>query len=172
VLGRHSRWGRLLAAQPCHSVLAFGPPDSFKTTALVIPTLLEWPGPAVATSIKPDVLRATIGRRTTMGEVWVYDPLGTSGVPAATWTPLAHCGSYPKARKVARTFADAADITGLKQDDANYWTTLGAKLLAVLLYAAAGTGRSVADVARWVDTQDYAEVDQAPGHSRRMSLPP
>jgi type IV secretion system protein VirD4 len=161
VLGRRSRWGRLLAAQPCHSVLAFGPPDSFKTTALVIPALLEWPGPAVATSIKPDVLRATIGRRTALGEVWVYDPLGMSGVPAATWTPLAHCGSYPKARKVARTFADAADVTGLKQDDANYWTTLGAKLLAVLLYAAAGTGRSMADVARWVDTQDYAEVDQA-----------
>jgi type IV secretion system protein VirD4 len=161
VLGRRSRWGRLLAVQPCHSVLAFGPPDSFKTTALVIPALLEWPGPAVATSIKPDVLRATIGRRASLGEVWVYDPLGTSGTPAATWTPLAHCGSYSKARKVARTFADAADLTGLKQDDANYWTTLGAKLLAVLLYAAAGTGRSMADVARWVDTQDYAEVDQA-----------
>ncbi|HEV8649064.1 MAG TPA: type IV secretory system conjugative DNA transfer family protein [Actinomycetes bacterium] len=161
VLGRRARFGRLVAAEACHSVLAFGPPGSFKTTALVIPALLEWQGPAVATSIKPDVLRATIRRRAALGEVWVYDPLGMSGTPGAQWTPLAHCGTYPKARKVARTFADAADVSGLKQDDANYWTTLGAKLLAVLLYAAAGTGRSMADVARWVDTQDYAEVDQA-----------
>jgi len=161
VLGRRARWGRLVAAEACHSVIVFGPPGSLKTNGVAIPGLLEWPGPAVATSIKPDVLRATIGRRASMGEVWVYDPLGVAGVPGARWTPLAHCGTYPKARKVARTFADAADISGLKQDDANYWTTLGAKLLAVLLYAAAGTGRSMADVARWVDTQDYEEVDQA-----------
>src|SRR6266508_3970142 len=161
VLGRRWRWGRLVAAEPCHSLLVFGPPESFKTAALVIPALLEWRGPAVATSIKPDVLRATIRRRAAVGEVWVYDPLGMSGVPGAQWTPLAHCGTYPKARKVARTFADAADVSGLKHDDANYWTTLGAKLLAVLLYAAAGTGRTMADVARWADTQDYTEVDQA-----------
>jgi type IV secretion system protein VirD4 len=161
VLGRRSRFGRLVAAEACHSVIAFGPPGSLKTNALVIPALLEWPGPAVATSIKPDVLRATINRRAALGEAWVYDPLGMSGTPAARWTPLAHCGTYPKARKVAKTLADAADLSGLKQDDANYWTTLGAKLLAVLLYAAARTGRSMADVARWVDTQDFLEVDQA-----------
>jgi type IV secretion system protein VirD4 len=161
VLGRRSRFGRLVAAEACHSVIAFGPPGSLKTNALVIPALLEWQGPAVATSIKPDLLRATINRRAALGEVWVYDPLGMSGTPAARWTPLAHCGAYPKARKVAKTLADAADLSGLKQDDANYWTTLGAKLLAVLLYAAARTDRSMADVARWVDTQDFLEVDQA-----------
>src|SRR6266508_2888175 len=76
VLGRRSRFGRLVAAEACHSVIAFGPPGSLKTTALVIPALLEWQGPAVATSIKPDVLRATITYRAAMGEVWVYDPLG------------------------------------------------------------------------------------------------
>jgi type IV secretion system protein VirD4 len=161
VLGRRSRWGRLVAAEACHSVIVFGPPDSMKTAGLVIPALLEWQGPAVATSIKPDVLRATIGHRASMGEVWVYDPLGLSGAPVARWTPLAHCGTYPTARKVAKALADAADLSGLKQDDANYWTTLGAKLLAVLLYAAARTDRSMADVARWVDTQDFLEVDQA-----------
>ena len=38
---------------------------------------------------------------------------------------------------------------------------LGAKLLSVLLFAAAGTGRSMADVARWVDVQDVDDVAQA-----------
>ena len=57
--------------------------------------------------------------------------------------------------------AEAADVQGHKADDANYWQLLGAKLLSVLLFAAAGTGRSMADVARWVDVQDVDDVATA-----------
>src|SRR6266545_2687325 len=162
-LGRRGGWrGRLLlAVESCHSVLCFGPPGSFKTAGLVIPAVLEWDGPVITTSIKPDVLRATLRRRLALGEVWVYDPLGLSGVPAAQWTPLAHCGTYTAARKVARTLAEAADVSGLREQDANYWTLLGAKLLGVLLFAAARSDRTMADVARWVDIQEQDEVTQA-----------
>jgi type IV secretion system protein VirD4 len=164
ILGRRDRLrdrllGRLyLAVEQCHSVLAFGPPGSFKTHGLVIPALLEWQGPVVTTSIKPDVLRATLAHRASLGRVWVYDPLGLSGVPSAQWTPLVYCRSYADAKRIGRMLADAADVQGHKADDANYWQLLGAKLLAVLLYAAAGSGRTMADVARWVDVQDYDEV--------------
>jgi type IV secretion system protein VirD4 len=95
ILGRRDRirdrlLGRLyLAVEQCHSVLAFGPPGSFKTHGLVIPAILEWQGNLVCTSIKPDVLRATCAHRANLGAVWVYDPLGLSGVPGARWTPLA-----------------------------------------------------------------------------------
>ena len=134
--------GRLyLAVEQCHSVLAFGPPGSFKTHGLVIPGILEWQGNLVTTSIKPDVLRATCAHRASLGAVWVYDPLGLSGVPGARWTPLAYCSSYADARRVGRMLAEAADVQGHKADDANYWQLLGAKLLSVLLFAAAGTGR-------------------------------
>jgi type IV secretion system protein VirD4 len=166
ILGRRDRWrdlllGKLLlAVEQCHSVLAFGPPGSFKTHALVIPAILEWSGPLVATSIKPDVLRATLAHRARLGEVWVYDPLNLSGVPAAQWTPLASCGTYATAKRVGRLLADAADVQGHKADDAQYWQLLGAKLLACVLYAAAGTGRTMAEVARWVDVQDVDEVAQ------------
>ncbi len=162
-LGRRGGWwGRLLlAVESCHSVLCFGPAGSFKTAGLVIPAVLEWQGPVITTSIKPDVLRATLRRRLALGEVWVYDPLGLSGVPAAQWTPLAHCGTYTAARKVARTLAEAADVSGLREQDANYWTLLGAKLLGVLLFAAARSDRTMADVARWVDVQDRDEVTEA-----------
>jgi type IV secretion system protein VirD4 len=93
ILGRRDRikdrlLGRLyLAVEQCHSVLAFGPPGSFKTHGLVIPAILEWRGNVVTTSIKPDVLRATCAHRANLGAVWVYDPLGLSGVPGARWTP-------------------------------------------------------------------------------------
>jgi type IV secretion system protein VirD4 len=142
-------------------VLAFGPPGSFKTHGLVIPAILEWQGNLVTTSIKPDVLRATCAHRANLGAVWVYDPLGLSGVPGARWTPLAYCRSYSDARRIGRMLADAADIGGHRAEDANYWQLLGAKLLSVLLFAAAGTGRSMADVARWVDVQDVDDVAQA-----------
>jgi type IV secretion system protein VirD4 len=167
VLGRRDRWrdlllGKLLlAVEQCHSVLCFGPPGSWKTHGLVIPAALEWSGPLVATSIKPDLLRSTLAHRASLGEVWVYDPLALSGVPGAQWTPLAYCGTYAKAKRIGRMLADAADVQGHKPDDANYWQLLGAKLLACVLYAAAGTGRTMADVARWVDVQDFDEVAQA-----------
>jgi type IV secretory pathway TraG/TraD family ATPase VirD4 len=167
ILGRRDRWrdrllGRLyLAVESCHSVLAFGPPGSYKTHALVIPAILEWSGPVVTTSIKPDVLRATLKHRASLGQVWVYDPLGLSEYPGARWTPLAYCHTYAHAKRVGRMLADAADVQGHRAEDANYWQLLGAKLLAVLLFAAAGTGRSMADVARWVDVQDFDEVYQA-----------
>jgi type IV secretion system protein VirD4 len=162
-LGRRGGWwGRLLlAVESCHSVLCFGPAGSFKTAGLVIPAVLEWSGPVITTSIKPDVLRATLRRRVVLGEVWVYDPLGLSGVPGAQWTPLAHCGTYTAARKVARTLAEAADVSGLREQDANYWTLLGAKLLGVLLFAAARSDRTMTDVARWVDIQETDEVTEA-----------
>jgi type IV secretion system protein VirD4 len=164
ILGRRDRWrdllvGKvLLAVEQCHSVLCFGPPGSYKTHALVIPAILEWQGPLVATSIKPDVLRATLTHRATLGEVWVYDPLSLSGVAGSQWTALAYCQTYAKAKRIGRMLADAADVQGHKQDDATYWQLLGAKLLACVLYAAAGTGRTMADVARWVDVQDFDEV--------------
>jgi type IV secretion system protein VirD4 len=164
VLGRRDRWrdlllGKvLLAVEQCHSVLCFGPPGSYKTHALVIPAVLEWRGGLVATSIKPDVLRVTLAHRASLGQVWVYDPLNLSGVPGSQWTPLAYCQSYAKAKRVGRMLADAADVQGHKPDDATYWQLLGAKLLACVLYAAAGTGRTMAEVARWVDVQDFDEV--------------
>jgi type IV secretion system protein VirD4 len=101
ILGRRDRLrdrllGRLyLAVEQCHSVLAFGPPGSFKTHGLVIPAILEWQGNLVTTSIKPDVLRATCAHRANLGAVWVYDPLGLSGVPGARWTPLAIAAPMP-----------------------------------------------------------------------------
>ena len=94
ILGRTGgAFGRLLAAEDCHSVLVFGPPGSFKTAGVVIPAILEWTGPVLATSVKPDVIKATRAHRERRGEVVVLDPLGSSGLAGARWTPLAFCRS-------------------------------------------------------------------------------
>jgi type IV secretion system protein VirD4 len=150
--------GRLLAGEDCHSVLVFGPPGSFKTTGLVIPAILEWEGPVLATSVKPDVIKATRAHRERRGEVVVLDPLGASGLPSAQWTPLAYCGTWTGGQQMAAAIAYTADLGHTTSSEHKYWKTLGTKLLAPLLFAAANSGRTMADVLRWIDLREDVEV--------------
>jgi type IV secretory pathway TraG/TraD family ATPase VirD4 len=152
---------RLLAAEDCHSVFVFGPTGSLKTSGVVIPAIKEWTGPLVATSVKPDVIRATRAHRERRGEVLVIDPLGHSGLPAAQWSPLAACGTWQDAQTMAGIIADTAALSDRPTDEVKYWRTLGTKLLAPMLYAAAWGGWTMADVVRWVDTREEAEVVKA-----------
>src|SRR5215207_4506738 len=116
ILGRAGGLGgRLLAAEDCHSVLVFGPPGSFKTAGAVIPAILEWIGPVLATSVKPDVIKATRAHRERRGEVVVLDPLGSSGLAGARWTPLAFCRSWAGAQQIAATIAHTADLGTLER---------------------------------------------------------
>jgi type IV secretion system protein VirD4 len=152
---------RLLAAEDCHSVFVFGPTGSLKTTGVVIPAIKEWTGPLLATSVKPDVIRATRAHRERRGEVLVIDPLGHSGLPAAQWSPLAACGTWQDAQTMAGIIADTAALSDRPTDEVKYWRTLGTKLLAPMLYAAAYGGWTMADVVRWVDTREEDEIVKA-----------
>ncbi len=69
------------------AVAVFGPSQSGKTTGL-IDGVRTWHGPAIVSSVKNDLLRATIEARRAVGDVKVFDPLGTTGIPTAGWTPL------------------------------------------------------------------------------------
>src|SRR5947209_5738655 len=82
-LGRHH--GRRLYAEERHALVAFGPPQSGKSAGLAVPALLEWHGPALASSIKTDLLSVSLGRRNALGPVFVFDPFGLSGTPTHTW---------------------------------------------------------------------------------------
>jgi type IV secretion system protein VirD4 len=161
ILGRTpSLMGRLLAAEDCHSVLVFGPTGSYKTSALVIPAVLEWSGPLVATSVKPDLLRATLAHRVRLGQVLVIDPLGASGVEAARWSPLASCSTWAGAQQTAVQLANAIEQTPTEEQrpEHRFWKTMGTKFLAPLLFAAATKGLSMAEVLHWLDSREDQEV--------------
>ena len=66
--------GPVLYASWEDTLIAFIAPPSGKTTALGVPHVLSAPGPAVATSIKPDLWAATAGHRAAAGPVWLFDP--------------------------------------------------------------------------------------------------
>ncbi len=150
--------GKLLAAEPGHSLLVMGPTQSGKTSGLAIPAILEWEGPVVATSVKTDLLDDTLAARSRRGDVCVYDPTASvRDVPASTWSPLAACTTWQGALRTATWLTEAAREGSLH--DADFWYANAAKLLAPLLFAAATSGRTMADVVRWVDLQEQQDVD-------------
>jgi len=161
ILGRTPGvFGRLLAAEDCHSVLVFGPTGSFKTSALVIPGVLEWSGPLLATSVKPDLLRATMAHRARLGQVLVIDPLGASGVQAARWSPLASCSTWAGAQQMAVMLANAIEQTPTEEQrpEHRFWKTMGTKFLAPMLYAAATKSLGMSDVLHWLDSREDQQV--------------
>jgi len=147
----------IVAAERAQSVVVVGPTQSGKTTSLAVPAILSWDGPVVAASVKSDLLRDTSARRGERGRVWCIDPTGATGIPASTWSPLSACSEWAHARRVAADLAETARADGTTADG-EFWIATAAKLLAPLLFAAARDGRSMADVVRWVDTQEASEV--------------
>ena len=158
-LGRSGR--RLVAAEAGHSVLVVGPTQSRKTSGFAVPAILEWQGPVLAASVKSDLARHTVGWRSRLGRVAVYDPTGATGMTAAPWSPLCAAGTWEGARAVAASLTEVARSSAGSLTDGDFWYATAAKLLAPLLHAAAVSGRGMADVLRWLDTQETEEVADA-----------
>ncbi len=158
-LGRHR--GRMLYAEHRHALVAFGPPQSGKSAGLAIPALLEWSGPAVASSIKTDLLGATLARRRELGTAFVFDPFSLAGTPSHTWSPLAGARSWDGALEVAWRMAAAGELDQRGVEGGDFWAIAAEQRLAPLLYAAAGTGASIDHVVRWAYGQGSRELDTA-----------
>lgn len=158
-LGLHGR--QLLAAEPQTSLAVVGPTGCGKTVGFAIPALLEWTGPIIATSVKTDLLDATLAHRQDVGRVWVYDPTSCSGLTAARWTPLSVCGDWVGSMRVATWLCEAAQPKADTVTDGDYWYSQARKGLAPYLHAAAVSGSTMGDVVRWVDQQDETEVANA-----------
>jgi len=157
LLGEHGR--RMLVTQPETSVLVIGPTRSGKTAALVIPNLLEWRGPAIATSTKSELVDLTAGHRQSLGPVYVYDPTGEAGarIESVTWSPIAGCDELDRAWMVAAWLCASLQQGGGRGDnDWSHWAESGKLLIAPLLYVAAITGRTIVDVRTWIHGFDIA----------------
>jgi type IV secretion system protein VirD4 len=84
--GRASR--RLLAGEDCVSAVVFGPNGSGKTTSLIVPNVLDWKGPVVMTTAKPQDLEPICSARAAHGPVWVIAPGGAPGQEVVGWSPI------------------------------------------------------------------------------------
>jgi type IV secretion system protein VirD4 len=152
--------GRLLRAEHRHALVAFGPPQSGKSAGLAIPALLEWDGPAVASSIKTDLLGATLDRRRALGNVFVFDPFELSGTRSHTWSPLRSAATWDGALEVAWRLAAAGELDQRGVEGGDFWAIAAEQRLAPLLYAASATGAGMDAVVRWVYGQGARELDR------------
>jgi type IV secretion system protein VirD4 len=142
-------------------VVAFGPPQSGKSAGLAVPALLEWDGPAVASSIKTDLLSATVKRRRALGRVFVFDPFELAGAGGDTWSPLRGARTWDGALEVAWRLACAGELDQRVVEGGDFWAIAAEQRLAPLLYAAAGTGAGIDSVVRWAYGQANRELHQA-----------
>ena len=131
------------------SVVIAGPRTG-KTTCWVVPRILAAPGLVVATSNKPDIVELTREQRQERGKVWIFDPQEIIGEPQSFWwNPLTYVTSSARATAMAQALMDASrPATG----QSNPFFDTGARdLVARLLLAASRSGRSLAEVKRWVN---------------------
>ena len=70
--------GSWVLADPESAVMVLGPPRSGKTSAVMIPAVMGASGAVIATSTKPDVMRATVAARSEIGQAWLFDPAAQS----------------------------------------------------------------------------------------------
>ena len=160
-------------------MIVVAPTQSLKTTGLAIPAVLEWAGPVVAASVKTDLLRDTLARRRAARRRTGLRPDRSHRRPELRWTPLAGCPTW--ARRAAHGgVADRrrAARAARRSPTRDFWYAAAAKLLAPVLLAAATSDRTMADVVRWIDTQEEDEVraaleaagDQTPAIAARSEL--
>jgi len=150
-MGRAIPSGMRLACSAEDSVAVVAAPRQGKSSSVIIPWLHGWPGPAVCTSIRPDVLLATAIPRRARGPVAVMAPTGMIGWPdKLRWSPTSGCADFNKAH--AR--ADVMVTVGKTRDggdstDSGFFAMNATNLLAAWLHAAALSQGSARDVLAW-----------------------
>jgi type IV secretion system protein VirD4 len=142
-------------------VLLLGPPRSGKTTGVIVPAVLSHTGPAVCTSTKPDVAKATASARSRFGRVFVFDP--TTGNPRGAgatvlrWSPIPASANWDGALLMARAMTSAAGV-GTGTTHGSHWAKRSQALLAPFLHAAALDGRDMETVVDWVMRHELDEA--------------
>lgn len=147
ILGRHE--GTLVAAEPRASVMVVAPAQAGKTTGLVVPALLEWDGPVLATSVKGDLTHDTYAARSGQGDVRVFDPTASTGLPTTGWSPIAASKTWEGARRTAARLLQVGERGGNSPDEA-FWRPAAARYLAPLLLVASLQRATMGDVLSWI----------------------
>jgi type IV secretion system protein VirD4 len=152
-----------------NSVLLLAAPRQGKTSQIIIPWLYRWPGPAVVTSVRSDVVLNTMALRGTRGPVAVMDLTGGSWPRTLAWSPVNGCASFDTARQRADVMVSVGKGESGPADSTNagFFGLTATNLLAGWLHAAALTDRSMHDVLRWaLDERDDAAIRLLRDHPR------
>jgi type IV secretion system protein VirD4 len=146
-----------VANLPYRSVMCLAPTGAGKTPRVAVPMLLRHHGPALATSIKADLVHLTRHRREALGPVWYFDITNATGLANCCWSPLAGIETYGEALRAARWLTKCSKVEQESSGDKAWWDKRGEALIAPMLFAAARTGRHISAVYNWVQSGGAAE---------------
>ena len=128
--------------------LDFMGPRAGKTTGRAIPLLVSAPGAVVATSNKADLWAATSVIREARGQVWLFDPCHiTYQRQGFWWDTLDGIDGVETAHRLASHFVLTVEDPAKRE----LWGPAAQTLLTALFLAAATAGRTLNDVAKWLD---------------------
>jgi type IV secretory pathway TraG/TraD family ATPase VirD4 len=166
-----------LAVSTEDSVVVIAAPRQGKSSQVVIPWVHRWPGSALVTSMRMDILLATATLRSELGPVMVMAPTGmTSWSSMVRWSPTAGCRSLDKARQRAEVMVTVGRSEKQDSSNAGYFGANATNLLTLWLHAAALAGRSMREVLTWsLNDRDDTPVkllrdhsDAAPGSAQLL----
>jgi type IV secretory pathway TraG/TraD family ATPase VirD4 len=166
-----------LAVSTEDSVVVIAAPRQGKSSQVVIPWAHRWPGPALVTSMRVDVLLATATLRAKCGPVAVMAPTGMARWPSMVqWSPASGCRDLDKARQRAEVMVTVGRSEKQDSSNAGYFGANATNLLTLWLHAAALASRSMREVLAWsLNDRDDTPVkllrdhpDAAPGSAQLL----
>ena len=149
------------------SAVAFGPNGSGKTTGLIVPNVLDWDGPVVLTTAKPQDLEPICTARAQVGPVWIVAPGGAGGHDTVGWSPVAAARDPEAADRVAEWMVDSSGMTA--DPKGRPWNAQARKYLKGLLLASHLVGGGITQWVRWIHAGERArdhveEILRSAGH--------
>ncbi len=164
------RW-RKISLSTRDSLCVFGPTQSFKTSRLAIPAIVQFgEGSAVISSVKTDLLEATRSTRARYGEVFIFDPFMVGSQGNCQFDPVALAGDPLSRRRLATLITSNIAVAG-GASDSKFWATLAARLLESLLHSAFVGGYSFTDLMTWVEEGSFEQPRQLlGGEDEKVSL--
>ena len=135
--------GVALVASWEHSLELVAPPGTGKTLRVLAPILRQHPGPALATSTKPDLYEISVGRRRRIGPVFALDPDRLCpAAPPLRWSPVAGCDDSRVAeRRAAALVAAVGDGSDVRSG--GFFRRSAVAVLTAYLHAAALEGATM-----------------------------
>ena len=141
-------------------VMLVGGPRAGKT-GLIASLALDFPGAAVVTSTRTDLLSICGPLRAQRGPVYVFNAVGLGDITSTiTFDPLTGCTDPIAAVERATDMLAATSRGGT--GDREFWDAQARRVLAALLHAAALGQCTMADVLSWVARPEKAAQDVPP----------
>lgn len=135
--------------------IVFAGPRTGKTAGLAVGSVIDAPGPVLATSNKRDLRDLTRGVREERGDrIWESDLQGITGTAHQDWwwNPFGNVDSIASARKLAGRFISAEKAADARTD--NYFDGGAKELIALYFLAAALGGGDILHAFTWLGDED------------------